>query len=83
MAGVKFRRQHTVGRFIVDFCSNQPRLIIEVDGEIHQQQMEQDTVREEYLRQQGYQVLRFSNENVLTKTEWVLAVIEEKIRVME
>lgn len=83
VAGVKFRRQHTIDRFIVDFCSNQQRLIIEVDGEIHIAQKEQDAVREEYLRLQGYQILRFSNEDVLSRTEWVLTVIEETIRALE
>ena len=83
LVGVKFRRQHAIGRFIVDFCSNQPRLIIEVDGEIHQLQKKQDTIREEHLRQYGYQILRFSNEDVLIRTDWVLGMIEETIRSVE
>ena len=75
LAGLKFRRQHAVGPFIVDFYCHALQLVIEVDGEVHKQQQEYDEQREIWLREQGLRVLRFSNEEVLGNTEMVLEKI--------
>ena len=72
LCGYHFHRQHKIDRFIVDFCCNQEGLVIEVDGEIHQQQVEADQEREQILISLGYRVIRFTNEQVLTQTEQVL-----------
>ena len=73
--GLKFRRQHPIGRTITDFCCVQQRLVIEVDGGIHDMQVEHDQARTAYLEVRGYQVLRFRNEEVLGDMEGVLVRI--------
>jgi putative nucleotidyltransferase with HDIG domain len=75
--GVQFRRQHPLGRFVVDFYTSTAKLVIEVDGSIHERTAEQDAMRTELLEAQGLQILRFSNEDVLANLPAVL----NKIRV--
>ncbi len=75
LKGLKFRRQHPIGRFVVDFCCPDLRLIVEVDGEVHREQVEYDTVRTQTLEAKGYQVIRFTNEQVLTGLDIVVAQI--------
>ena len=76
-AHAKFRRQSPIGRYIVDFVSFQHKLVIEVDGGQHQEteQSKHDAVRTEWLNSQGFRVVRFWNDEVLTNTEAVLDVI--------
>lgn len=74
--GAYFRRQHVLGNFIVDFVSLEHRLVIEVDGDIHDHQQEEDASRTEWLVQTSFLVLRFRNEEVLHRLPDVL----EKIR---
>jgi very-short-patch-repair endonuclease len=73
--GKQYRRQHSIGPYIVDFVCPQDGLIIEIDGEIHEQQRENDAMRDDYLRSLGYTVLRFTNDQVLDNLEGVLSVI--------
>ncbi|MEQ8757787.1 MAG: DUF559 domain-containing protein [Coleofasciculus sp. G1-WW12-02] len=75
LAGLKFRSQHPVGRFIVDFYCPSCKLVIEVDGDIHAQQKDYDDARTEQLQAFGYRVLRFTNEAVLNDLQAVLAHI--------
>ena len=75
LAGLKFRSQHPVGHFIVDFYCPSCKLVIEVDGDIHAQQEDYDNVRTEQLQAFGYRVLRFTNEDVLSNLQTVLAHI--------
>ena len=75
----KFRRQVPVGRFIADFLCLSLHLIIEVDGEIHDDQQEHDREREEYLRECGYRVIRFCNEEVHKNLLGVLSRLEQEI----
>jgi very-short-patch-repair endonuclease len=70
--GYKFRRQHSIERFIVDFYCAKARLVVEVDGPIHQYQGEQDLIRQEYLESHDLKVLRFSNDAVLNKVDEVV-----------
>lgn len=63
--GVKFRRQHVIGNYIPDFVALSSKLIIEVDGEIHKFQKEEDEQRTYDLNQRGFRVIRFTNEEVL------------------
>jgi len=77
LAGLKFRCQHPVGQFIVDFYCPACKLVIEVDGTTHIQQQDYDNIRTEQLQAYGYQVLRFTNEEVLRDRPTVLAVIAE------
>ncbi len=76
LSGYKFRRQYTIGRFIVDFVCLERKLIIEVDGEIHQLQVGEDQVRQGYVESQGFKTLRFANASVIND----LAAVEEQIR---
>ncbi len=72
---MKFRRQHPVGRFILDFYCHEYLLIVEVDGGIHELQTERYQMRTEWLQQQGYRVIRFKNEEVISNIEGVLTGI--------
>ena len=76
--GVKFRRQHAIDSFIVDFVSLPDKLVIEVDGGIHNEpgQAEYDAGRTQILTELGYQVVRFTNEQVLQQLPTVLQGIK-------
>jgi very-short-patch-repair endonuclease len=74
MQALKFRRQAPVGPYIVDFLCVAHRLIVEADGSQHAESW-RDGVRDAWLEQQGYTVLRFSNRDILTARESVLATI--------
>jgi very-short-patch-repair endonuclease len=65
VAGLKFRRQHPVGRFVLDFYCPAHKLVVEVDGGVHDAQQERDAARTEMLETYGYRVLRFRNEEVM------------------
>ncbi len=73
--GYKFRRQHAIDRFIVDFICNQAQLVIEVDGEIHDYTQEEDGIRQDFLESQGLRVIRFRNEEVLNNIDGVVKEI--------
>ena len=72
---LKFRRQHGVGRFILDFYCASKRLCIEVDGAVHDTQQERDAARDAALRVRGVRTLRFTNAQVLQALPEVLAAI--------
>jgi len=75
LGGYKFRRQRPIGPYIVDFVCLEKKLVVEVDGGQHAGQVELDTKRSGYLKEKGYQVLRFWNNEVLKEIESVLTVI--------
>lgn len=75
LAGYKFRRQQPLGRYIVDFVCFEQRLVIEVDGGQHLDAQLADAVRTDWLESQGYRVLRFWNDDVLLRTQLVLAEV--------
>jgi len=77
MCNVKFRRQHPIGSYFVDFCSIQRKLIIEIDGGHHADQSAEDEVRSSFLKSYGYRVLRFWNHHVLDSIDEVLVEIEK------
>ena len=77
LSGAKFRRQWPIGPFIVDFCCVEHRLIIELDGGQHASEAEKDEARSEFLRKEGYEVLRFWNHEVFLETELVLQRIAD------
>lgn len=78
LEGRKFRRQHSVGAYILDFYCPAEKLAIELDGEVHfnDAAREYDYERKLYLRNCGIRVLRFENELVFKDLEWVLGVIK-------
>ena len=73
--GVSFRRQHAIGRYVVDFCSARHRLIIELDGGAHLEQTLSDSQRTAALRSRGYRVLRFWNHQVMNDIDGVSRAI--------
>ena len=79
LEGLKFRRQHPVGNFILDFYCPSCKLAIEVDGEIHDCQIDYDNGRTSRLAEYGYTVLRFSNKQVISDLPGVLAEIRKAI----
>ena len=74
--GIKFRRQHPIGPFVTDFCCTEKRLIVELDGDVHESQRDRDAERSELLQGAGYMMLRFANEHVLHDLPAVLDAIE-------
>jgi very-short-patch-repair endonuclease len=80
---VRFRRQHPISPYVVDFCAPRLKLIIEVDGGQHMEQKEYDRQRTIYLESKGYQVLRFWNSEVMKDLNAVVIVIEEAITKMK
>jgi very-short-patch-repair endonuclease len=79
LMGLGFRRQVPIGPFIVDFVSQQNRLIIEIDGGQHAADPRRDQQRDEWLRSKGYRVLRFWNTDVLRNRPGVLQAIVDAV----
>jgi very-short-patch-repair endonuclease len=75
LIGMKFRRQHEIDRYIVDFVCPEASLIVELDGGQHAEMMAADADRTRRLEAMGYRVLRFWNNDVLANTGAVLEVI--------
>lgn len=84
LCGVKFRRQYSVDRYILDFYSIDLRLAIEIDGEIHDDKdtKEYDETRTKFLNLRKIQVVRFSNEEVFSNIESVLKVLTARIETL-
>lgn len=76
---VKFNRQHIIGDYIVDFVCIEKRLVIEVDGGYHSEyeQIEKDEFRTERLKDLGFSVIRFMNEDILRDISNVLNIIKD------
>ena len=79
LKGLRFRCQHPVGNFILDFYCPAYKLAIEVDGEIHAQQIDYDKARTAELEKYGYRVLRFSNDQVMNHLPQVLEEIKHVV----
>jgi len=79
--GLKFRRQHPINRFVVDFYCHEKMLVVEVDGGIHNdiEVKERDVGREEELQDFGLTILRFTNEEVINEMEKVLEKLKTAI----
>ena len=75
----KFRRQFVLGNYIVDFICLDKRLIIEVDGGQHMDNVNYDLQRDEWLKNQNFKVLRFWNNQVLNEIDSVLEVIVKNL----
>ena len=79
LSGAKFRRQHTIGRFIADFYCHEAQLVIELDGALHEHQTEQDAERDAWMQANGFTVLRFPNASVLDDLPAVLTEIDKHL----
>ena len=80
--GVKFRRQHPLGPYIADFFCDDLKLVIEVDGDVHDEpeQHEHDLAKDEYLKAHELRVIRFRNEDVNEKLDAVVTLIEGMVK---
>ncbi len=76
LRGLSFRRQHSIGQFIVDFYCAKERLVIEVDGSLHQYQVDEDLIRQEFLKSLNLKMLRFTNDSILNSIDKVIKKIE-------
>ena len=79
--GHKFRRQQIIDQYIVDFVCLEKQLVIEVDGKYHVngEQRELDRIRENHLNSLGYNIIRFTNEEVTNNIEQVIACIKNQL----
>ena len=74
--GVHFRRQQVIAGFIADFYCHKAALVVEVDGDIHDLQQEEDARREKVLHEMGLSILRFKNDEILRDLSSVVARIK-------
>jgi len=77
--GVRFRRQQIIAGFIVDFYCHKSALVVEVDGDIHDLQQEEDARREKVLCEMGLRILRVGNDEVLKNLSMVVGKIKEMV----
>ncbi len=78
--GLKFKRQHLIDRYIVDFVCVEKKLIVELDGGIHKLKQRSDAIRDAALQMLGYRVLRLANEELMRDLSTVLLTIREALR---
>ena len=79
---LKFRRQYKIGKYIVDFCCLDKKLVVELDGGHHNEKLYKikDQERQQYIESQGYTVLRFWNNEVDENLEGIIEIILEIIK---
>jgi len=77
--GFKFRRQHSIGKFILDFYCPIKKLGIEIDGRQHLSNKEYDKERNDYLNSFGVKIIRFSNDKINNDLDEVIMIIQEKL----
>ena len=74
--GLKFRRQQPVGTYVVDFLCCSKKIIIELDGGQHSENQEYDNIRDEFLKKEGYKVIRIWNNHIFNNIEGVIEYIK-------
>ena len=80
-AGLRFRRQHPIGRYIADFCCPAKKLIIELDGEYHTKVRTADRHRDDFLLSHGFRILRFTNDHVFDRIDWLLQTVADELAI--
>jgi very-short-patch-repair endonuclease len=80
ICGLRFRRQHPIDIFIADFYCHEARLVVEIDGEVHNQQKDYDIGRTAEMEKYDLLVIRFSNNEIITEIEEVVGKIEVTVR---
>ena len=75
LEGLKFRRQVVIGRYVADFLCLRHRLIVEADGPLHEGRQQHDAERDAWLAAHGFMVLRFTNQQIESRSWEVLAAI--------
>jgi very-short-patch-repair endonuclease len=78
LAGLKFRRQHAISKFIADFYCHEKKLVVEIDGSVHElaEVKEKDDRKEDWFKELGLKTIRFSNKQVLCEMDFVLETIK-------
>ena len=77
--GLKFRRQYPIAGYVADFACVEAHLVVELDGGQHTERIAEDESRTRKIEVNGYRVLRFWNDDVLLRTESVLAEIYRQV----
>ena len=75
--GLRFRNQHPIDIFIADFYCHEARLVVEIDGEVHEGQIDYDDGREAEIEKYGIKIIRFTNGQVLNEIDSVVNKIKE------
>ncbi|MBN1532370.1 MAG: DUF559 domain-containing protein [Spirochaetes bacterium] len=75
LGSLKIRRQQPIGTYIVDFVCFEVKLVVELDGSQHIEEKDKDSIRDDWLRSQGFIVLRFWNNDVMKNVESVIGII--------
>jgi very-short-patch-repair endonuclease len=85
LEGLKFKRQQPIGKYIVDFVCFEKKILIELDGGQHAQpkQIAKDRERDRWFEGQGYEVIRFWDNDVLNNTRGVLEIIREVLSLLQ
>ena len=83
LGGLKFRRQHPIEPYIVDFYCASEKIAIELDGRTHDDQQDYDRSRTDFISAQGVKLIRFSNDEVLANLDGVLEAIAEAVGASE
>lgn len=80
--GVKFKRQHSIGGYILDFYCAEKKLIVELDGEIHNKRevKEYDQVRDKFFKELGYKIIRFLNVEIESNIQLTLKKLQSLIK---
>jgi very-short-patch-repair endonuclease len=79
LGGLKFKRQVPIGPYIADFVCAEHNLIVELDGPLHGDQRGYDAARDSFLREKGYRVMRFANDEVASDVAIVLKIIQNAL----
>src|SRR5574341_241093 len=81
LMGIKFRRQHGIGLYIVDFYCPEQSLVIEVDGDSHAdaEQIQKDQRRDRYLQSIGLRVVRYKNDDIMKNLDGVLEDLQTRV----
>ncbi len=77
MEGFRFRIQHPIHRYILDFYCHEKKFAVEIDGDVHKHRKDYDDYRDEYLKSAGITTLRFKNEDVINNIDYVLSEIRK------
>lgn len=80
--GVKFRRQHPLGRYVADFACLSPKLVVELDGSQHANQVDYDAARDAFFQAQGFEVLRFPANAPFLNLDGVLQAILTRVQTL-
>ncbi len=79
LEGYKFRCQHPIYRYILDFYCDEKLLAIEVDGNVHKERKDYDEYRDDFLKSLGIQTMRFDNDKIMKNIDSVLVAIKHKL----